>query len=282
MSKNDGTIDRLVLVKGDGKVAERFNLVLVAEGYRKDEASTFEADALAVANKVIAAAPFDTMASALNIFRLDVWSTQSGADRNGTKVATYFDAYFAQDPQRLLLVDAVLVTDTVEAALSDAAAGAHAHKIVVIVNTVFDGGSGGISAGVAVASRAVSARTVVHELGHLFGLVDEYDTVGPDSISNWSHVPPSPPAPPKSQVPNLSMSYALADLPWADLVDAQTPLPTDGYSQATWSTVGAFAVADSVGSNYRPQSRCRMRYAETGSFCTVCERHIEQALKAAT
>ena len=68
MGKADGEVTQLVLVAGDGQLAKRFNVVIVAEGYRKVDQATFEADALAVANAIVGAEPFAGLAAAINIF----------------------------------------------------------------------------------------------------------------------------------------------------------------------------------------------------------------------
>lgn len=277
MGDSDGYVDTLVLLAGDGQVAARYNIVLVAEGYSKTDAGTFFKDAQAICNTVLAEPPFAALASSINVFRLDVWSTESGADVSAKQVKTYFNAAFDDTTTQLLRVDEALVVKTVQQALSDNAVAGHAHKMIVVVNTDSYGGSGGIGAGVCVASRETGAITLLHELGHLFGLLDEYDS------ASDKHAPPShaPPAPPKiATSPNISMSCNYADLPWKDLVDPATPLPTEGPN-VTASTVGAFEVEDEGSTAYRPQWQCRMRHLKTDAFCVVCARHIAQTLKTA-
>jgi hypothetical protein len=122
-----------------------------------------------------------------------------------------------------------------------------------------------------VASRGLGidamARTVLHELGHTFGLVDEYPAGG-----GWG--------------PNLSLGYDLAILPWRDLVLAASPpvppLPTfgrgDGSDGISLATVGAF-VDPALPGWYRSQWLCRMRYSRHEAFCKVCSGYIDRALE---
>jgi len=262
---SDGYVERLVLVAGDGQIASRFNIVLVADGYRDVDRTLFEADAAQIAISVLSAKPFVDHADTVNIFRLDVWSAERGAGDASHTVRTYFDSAFDANVPQLLLANTALVANTVQLAFSSDGSDGHAHKMIVVVNTDTYGGSGGVGAGVAVASRAEAAITLLHELGHLFGLLDEYDR--PNVLASFA----------ESVAPNLASSSVRTDLPWADLVAPKTFLPTDGH-RVPDATVGAFSVDDD-GTSYRPQWRCRMRHTVTGSYCAVCERHIARILE---
>lgn len=279
MGTADGTVERLVLVAGDGAIGARYNLVLVAEGYRAEDADTFYGDALKITKAILAEPPFAAHKKALNIFRLDVWSKEAGADRGSTKAATYFDAAFDNVTTQLLRVDEELVAKTVQDAFVEDEHEGHAHKVVVVVNTSAYGGSGGLGAGVCVTARSHGASTLLHELGHLFSLLDEYDSPAafPQPLGN----PPAPPTPPLSTTPitspNISFSAERANLPWANLVASATPLPTDGYGNA--KTIGAYSVKDQGMTVYRSQWECCMRSVGLDPYCTVCAGHIESILK---
>ena len=73
--------------------------------------------------------PFLASERGLNIYRLDVWSQQAGADRPraagppGRHRVTYFNAHFSEVIFRLLLVDEELVIETVRALLMGTPAG---------------------------------------------------------------------------------------------------------------------------------------------------------------
>jgi len=270
-----GIVEGLVPLHGHVQLYDqRFNLVLVAEGYRAGDRAMFEGDVAAVVDRLRAAAPFAAHPGAFNVFRLDVWSVEPGASRGAASVNTYFRAQFpgtfagSSAPPQLLLVDEDLVLATVEQQLAQTFKKKVClpHKIIVMVNTEYHGGSGGAGDGIAVASRAhgpaVTARTVLHELGHAFGLIDEYPAGG-----GWA--------------PNLAHASDRDRLPWEDLVPASASLPSMGGagSGISFATVGAFADPDLPGW-YRPQWLCRMRYSRHDAFCKVCARYIERALQS--
>src|SRR5262249_31723272 len=120
--------------------------------------------------------PFGEMMSAINVFRVDVQSTDSGADDpvvsdGGTnaRARTFFDATFGSfGVRRLLTVNNNTVLATARRAVPEF------RMSVVIVNSTVFGGSGGQ---VAAFSRALSApETALHEMGHsAFSLADEYE-----------------------------------------------------------------------------------------------------------
>jgi hypothetical protein len=295
MSTSDGTVKQLVLLSGDGNVGAAFNIVLVAEGYRDEDLGTFASDAEDVLAQLTRNEPFASNIKAFNVFRLDVASTEAGADDQTGKRATYFDAHFASYPPQLLLVDSGLVESEVQGYLTSGdGSKAAVHKAVVLVNTPRDGGSGGVGEAVCVASRAYGAATILHELGHTFGLTDEYAADGPGELplamrlrvrqlraaKREQRAAERPPvgAP---RWPNLSISYRRQDLPepWAALIDHDTPLPTiRGRDEPPLppDTVGAFPDLNS--DCYRPQWDCTMRDCED-PFCAVCRDFINTEIR---
>lgn len=270
------TVEGLVLIHGDVDTYERrFNLVFVAEGYRLIDRLKFERDVDSVLASLQNTAPFGPHIGSINVFRLDVWSMETGADRGtADPVNTHFDAVFpgtfagSAAPPQLLVVDEKIVLARVSYHFQGRAS--LPHKIIVLVNSEHYGGSGGAGDGIAVASRyrgdGTMERVVLHELGHTFGLVDEYPAGG-----GWG--------------PNLSNYFDIMALPWKDLVvSSPTPvlLPTirsPGVGAGiSFATIGAFQDPD-LPNWYRPQWLCRMRFTRHDSFCTVCASHIERALK---
>jgi hypothetical protein len=269
MGATDGEVLKLERISHSyRKIEETFNLVFVAEGYSEELQSRFEGDVQEIMDQLAQTAPFKDRLAAFNFFRLPVASTQDGADRGPIAVRTYFDAEFpgtlpgSELPRQLLVVNEQLVLETVKAAFegrfgSDASL---PHKIIVLVNTIYDGGSGGSADGIAVTSRSFGIRTALHELGHTFGLVDEYPSDG-------------------GVGPNLADTL---DLPWQAKVNTfLTPLPTvaalDGPA-ITFETIGAFVDPAFSPVRYRSQWLCRMRYCCHDAFCSVCADHIDGQL----
>jgi IgA Peptidase M64 len=118
--------------------------------------------------------PFDELWNAINAYRVDVVSTDSGADDpvacggTGAAPATYFNASFCNGGIRRALV--VNNTTAITSANQQVP---EWDVILVIVNNSIYGGTGG---NVAVSSTAPNANEIIiHKLGPTaFGLADEY------------------------------------------------------------------------------------------------------------
>ena len=236
MSASDGRVIGTAKIVDHGPAAARWNAVVLSEGYRESELGQFAGDAQRFADALLATTPFDENERAINVFRVDVASTDSGADDpeacggTGATPATFFDAtYCGAGIDRLLLVD----TETVMETASDAVP--EWHVAVVIVNATKYGGSG--AAGVPVYSLAADAEKIaIHELGHSgFGLADEYcearrrpatATRATSRSSRTSRQTPT--APPSSGAPTCSPAPRCPPLPTPDCTgcDPQpSPIP---------------------------------------------------------
>lgn len=292
MGINDGSVKGAVKILDGGDPAERFNLVLVAEGYRESELGQFEDDAMHFMRGFLRTDPFDAHRCAFNIWRLDVASDESGADDpaacggTGAMPRTYFDARFCNGGiRRALVCDSALVLSTVAAHVPQF------HSAQVIVNSSVYGGTGGP---VGVSSTATHntggdpidwREILIHEMGHsVFGLADEYFyyagcDVNEPSANHHANLEPLQ--------PNVTLSATAAGK-WNDLVNTTTlptssnpdcghcppdivPAPSDlvvgTYEGAHYCHCGA----------YRPSYNCRMR--KLGEpFCAVCRREIHEYL----
>src|SRR6266545_4932525 len=100
MGTADGQVLGATQIVNNGSPARRFNLVLVSEGYQAGQMGQFATDAQSFVDTLFATPPFNDLRCAFNVYRVDVTSTDSGADDpaacggSGTGVATYFDASF--------------------------------------------------------------------------------------------------------------------------------------------------------------------------------------------
>src|SRR5438874_6315018 len=165
MGTADGAVVGATKILDHGSDTDRWTIVIVAEGYRTAELAQFHNDAQNFLNTLLTTAPFDTLQGALNVYRLDVRSTDSGADDpvgcggTGATPATYFDASFCGNGiQRLLVVNTTNVLNAVNANV------VAWNVIMVLVNSPIYGGSGGA---VATVSRAPAANEIaLHEIGH--------------------------------------------------------------------------------------------------------------------
>jgi hypothetical protein len=284
MGSSDGRVIGTTKIVDHGDDAERWNLVIVSEGYREEELPQFERDAQSFVDVLAATPPFDELMPAINVHRVDVASTDSGADNpaacggDDAVPATFFDASFCnQGVQRLLVVDDLGVFNVVNEQVPE-------HRmILVIVNSTVYGGSGG---SVAVFSLAAGANEIaLHEMGHTaFGLADEYEYFqGCGAETDHDHHDAVEPA-----EPNVTVNSDRATIKWASLIDAATPVPTTSNADCSQcdpqpspvpaGTVGAFEGAHYFHCGaFRPAFDCRMRNI-VQPFCPVCQQRIRDTI----
>lgn len=291
MSTSDGYVSGLVKVHDGGAPSDRFNLVLVAEGYQVGEIVQFQSDVDELVEHLFNTSPFDeeALACAFNIYRLEVVSDESGADYpncddgsgDGSTVDTYFDASFCADGEitRLMSGDSGLAQTTVEDYLPEWT------QVLVIVNDSRRGGAGGSVAWTTTGSFDWK-DVFIHELGHsAFGLADEYDYyAGGDEEGQDNHPGPEP------IQPNVSIEPDPSLVKWSSLVNAGSDVPTMNNSDCSTVNNDASPVAVNIvgtfeGAHYyhcdayRPQYNCMMRTTGT-DFCVVCQQEIRDTLSA--
>lgn len=282
MTSADGQVVGMTQIVSSGPATERWNLVILSDGYQSGQLGQFATDAQAFVNTLFATAPFDRLRGAINVFRIDVSSTDRGADdpcaNPPVTAATFFDARFcAFDIPRLLVIDPVTVLTTAAAQVPQF------HRAIVIVNSTTYGGSGGP---VAVYSRAQNAEEVaLHELGHSeFGLADEYEYLAGCGVAEGHDVHPAG----EPSEPNVTLDPNRATNKWRDLVATMTNMPTTTNASCGQcdpqpnpvpaGTIGAYEGAHYYHCGaYRPAFDCRMR-ALGQPFCDVCQRVIERRL----
>ena len=267
-----------------GPPEQRWNAVIVSEGYRSNEMDQFATDAGNFAEALLAAAPFDRLRAAINIFRVDVTSTESGAkdpkkcNGTGAKPKTFFDASFCSNGiRRLLIANNGRVIKVVSKQVPQW------HMAFLAVNSTISGGSGGP---VATFSKAPgSTEIAIHEMGHTyFGLADEYEYFSGCATDN-GHDKHSKSEP--SQ-PNITTNKDRTKVKWRDLIQASTPVPTTSNancancdpqpSPVPVGTIGLFEGGDYFHCGvYRPEFDCRMRNLNK-PFCGVCQQVIVKKL----
>jgi hypothetical protein len=227
---------------------------------------------------------FDRLQTAINVHRVDVTSTESGAadptacGGTGASPPTYFDASFCNNGiRRLLEVNNMTVLSVAGAQVPQW------HMALVIVNSTVYGGSGGA---VATFSKTPGAMEIaLHEMGHAaFGFADEYEYYAGCAIDvGHDHHPGTEPS-----QPNVTVNPNRATIKWGSLILPATPVPTTKNADCSVcgpqpspvpaGTVSAFEGADYYHCDcYRPQFNCRMR-ALNNPFCAVCQQVIVQKL----
>ena len=286
MTTNDGSVLGTTQIVDHGPVSRRFNLVITCDGYQAAQMTQFANDAQSFVDELFATTPFEAVQGAFNVFRIDVVSTDAGADDpttctggTGATVATFFDASFCSDgARRALHVNNQTVLSVVNQQVPQ-----H-HAIVVIVNSPIYGGTGGQIGVFSLASDATEIG--IHELGHTaFGFADEYEyLLGCGEDTDRDHHGAGEPA-----EPNVTTTSDRNTIKWADLILPATPMPTTSNADCTKcdpqgnpvsaSTVGAFEGADTFHCGaFRAQFDCKMRTLGK-PFCAVCQRRIRATME---
>jgi hypothetical protein len=285
MTTADGSVLGTTKVVDNGPSSVRWDLVIMGDGYQSGQMAQYEADVRRIVDHLFGTPPFDEMRPAINIHRVNVTSTDRGADDptacggTGATARTYFDASFCNDGLRRSLK----VNDaTALATLDDQVPQWNA--VLVVVNSTVHGGSGGT---VGTCSLAPGAEDrFLHELGHsAFGLADEYETYrGCDSgETDRNNHPGNEPA----EV-NVTVNTDPATLKWRRFVADPTDVPTTRNADCTEcdsqaspfpaGTVGLFEGADKYHCGaFRPEFDCKMRISSK-PFCAICRERIRRVL----
>lgn len=296
MGVNDGEVIGATKILDNGPDDQRMNLVLVAEAFKDTQQGDFDArcDEFIVA---LEAEPwYPVVGGAINVWKLNVSSTDEDADDpvdcsdeagDGTVADTYFDATFCKDgfTQRCLGVDWGLVTATLNTHVPVWYAAA------VVVNTPKRGGCAVhpiFATGLGSRPGEEWTDIALHEFGHAaFRLADEYP------YGRGDNAPAGEPI-----RPNITTTTSLADLAatgqtvkmlWAEMVTPEVPITTMENPDCTLVDerpnvldddfkIGMFEGAGYYHCGlYRPAYLCRMRVS-TEPFCGVCIQGIADAL----
>lgn len=282
MGSSDGYVVGTTKVVDHGPENARWNLVIIGDGYRANELSNYHTHVQSFITELRNTPPFNELFCGINVHRIDVVSTDSGADDPGcargmaVTANTYFDAtfctMFAGNPlDRLLSVDTALALSVASAQVP------LRHQVLCIVNSTKYGGSGGTIATCSVDAQA--NEIAIHEIGHsAFGLADEYG-------GNGAGTPAGEPS-----QPNATRDTNRATNKWRALIAEATPMPSQCDASCAASTCvppASLPPAGAVGTyegavysdcnTYRPLPSCYMR--DYGPFCPVCAGVIRATLQ---
>jgi hypothetical protein len=168
LGKADGTQVQPELVLGPGEATGRFDVAVLGDGYRASELGKLRDDAARLGAGLVAGEPFKSYAKLVNVWRIPVASTDSGAGHDDEAQDTAFRCrYGCFGMDRLICCDRDKVTAVVQASLPGFDA------VLVLVNDEQYGGAG--DSGYASVYNGPSMVDVArHELGHQLALRDEY------------------------------------------------------------------------------------------------------------
>lgn len=139
---------------------------------------------------------------------------------------------------------------------------------VVIIDDARYWGVGNYNMFTAVPAHSQSLRLLItHEMGHFFGLNEEYGgqetelAFAPNISEPWSQ--------------NITFRTQRADIKWGDLIEAGTTIPTPTSSWTSGRKIGAYRGGypnDSRSMTPVPDGVCTM--SSGSDFCAVCRRAI--------
>lgn len=283
MTTADGSVLGHTQIFGSAPLNRAFNVVVMGDGFTAAQQTAFNNAANAFVNALRATHPFDDLSPAINVFRVNVTSTDSGADDpapaggTGATARTYFDSSFGGNNIRRLLICNQTTALTVAAAQVPQFTVA-----LVIVNSTIYGGSGGSVATYSLAGGAT--EIALHEMGHTaFQLGDEYAYYAGGNETGHDHHPAAEPG-----RPNTTINTDRNTLKWRWAVAASTAIPTmtnpncaqvdTRPSPVPAGTVGLFEGADYYHCGaYRPEYDCKMRNLGV-PYCRICTQVIWASL----
>ncbi len=251
----------------NGEIAEKVDLVFVAEGYTVSEMDKFRKDAARFTDFLFRIEPFAGRKKDFNVWAVESPSEESGTDIPGEGIwkNTALNAGFWTFgiDRYLTTSDLFAVRDRVRNVPCDA--------VYVIVNSSKYGGGGIYNYyGLGTADHESSCSVFVHEFGHSFaGLADEYYTseVTYNDFYNLKNEP---------WEPNIT-TLVNFDTKWKDMLPPGTPVPTPD-TEKNKNKIGVYEGGGYVSKGvYRPMIDCRM-HSNRSDFCPVCRRAINRMI----
>lgn len=251
-----------------GSPKECIDIVIVPEGYSKEEASLFAEDAEKACQYLFSHNPFDKMKYAFNVVRVDTFAVETGVSvprKNLWKnsvFGSHFDTFYS---------DRYLTTSKMKN-LHTILEGIPYEHIIILANSPEYGGGGIFNYYMLTSSRdSRFAPVLVHEFGHSFaGLGDEYFYEQDINLGLYDvNVEP--------WEPNLTTLVDFSKK-WKDMLEKGVKIPTTDNKDGK---VGVYEGGGYVFKGvYRPVfSDCRMRNNESLHFCPVCERAVINAIE---
>ena len=247
-----------------GNHHKKLDIVIIPDGYTKDEMDKFHSDCNRFVKYFFEVEPFKSNKNKVNFWSVDAISEESGADIPGDGIwrNTVLNSHFYTfDSERYLTTQDIKT-------VRDIAAYTPYDQIYILVNTDKYGGGGIYNYyNLCSADHPSAAQVFTHEFGHAFAaLADEYayDEGTADQLYDMTVEPW------QVNITNL-VDF---ESKWKNLVEVGTPIPTPNTKEYK-NTVGAYEGAGYVKKGlYRPTPDCKMRSNNTNDFCPVCYKAV--------
>jgi len=251
-----------------GDPANKVDIVIIPDGYTKEEMEKFKTDCGKFSQYLFNASPYKENKETFNIWGIEAPSKESGTDipgRNTWKRTIVNTTFYTFDEERYCMTSDYK-------AVRDFAANAPYDQIYILVNSSkYGGGSIYNHYSVCVADNKLSEYIFVHEFGHGFAfLADEYYT----SSTAYLDFYPTDIEPLEA---NLTTKVNF-DSKWKEMMDKDIPIPTPNDT-TYMHKVGLFEGGGYVAKNiYRPSYDCSMKSASINNFCPVCKKAIQEMI----
>jgi hypothetical protein len=249
-----GVVDvRTILRSGDP--VKRADIVVISDGFAKEEVGKFERLADTIARTVLTIEPFKNYSHYVNVHRVTVVEEKSGIAGGGTRLGSRVS-------------DRSILTCDREAAWKYGRLAPDCDLVIVCANVRGDVRATGGSGVMTVDASGDFNDVVLHEMGHAFGgLDDEYVEAG-DAAVFPDYGDPEEPAhinSTRQSNPKLVKWHYWSQPP---------ALPDD---QRTGCFPGSYYRATGY---YRPAKTCRMREPTYRRYCAVCLEQLEKRFYA--
>ncbi|MGK9475965.1 M64 family metallopeptidase [Melioribacter sp. OK-6-Me] len=242
---------------------KKLDIVIVPEGYTKEEMEKFHNDCDRFAEYLFEFSPFSESREKINIWGIEAPSEETGTDipaENIWKNTLVNSRFYTFDSERYLMTEDYY-------SVRDVASNAPYDQIFILVNTSkYGGGAIYNFYNVTASDNRLSKLIFVHEFGHgLAGLADEYaDTTTYNEFYNLAIEP---------WEPNIT-TLVNFDSKWKSLIDENTPVPTPNDSIYA-NKIGVFEGGGYVSKGvYRPTLNSLMRSFSSSEFNEVCRKAI--------
>lgn len=303
----------VISVQKMGEPAKKVDLLILGDGYTRDEMGQFRKDVERFTKALFDTSPFKERKKDFNVWAIEVASQDSGPDQphlgifRNTALGCSYNTF--DSPRYMLTYE--------NKAFREIAANAPYDQLFFIVNSNQYGGGGIFNLYSTTFTRAEKEvqswwpdYVFVHEFGHSFGgLGDEYYSSSVAYTDFYS----SKVEPWES---NVTALHDPDNVKWKDLIEEGTPLPTPWdkaeydeldaerraletddpdygrklteitvrreelfQKQKYFGKVGAFEGSGYVSEGmYRPSLDCRMFTKSLAEFCPVCRQAIERMI----
>lgn len=255
-------------VINNGDPSTKVDIVIIPEGYTKEEMKLFRKDCEKFSGYLFNSSPFKENKDKFNIRGIEAQSEESGADIPADSIwkkTLLGTNFYTFDLERYLMTGDYKT-------VCDVAANAPYDQIYILVNSdKYGGGAIYNYYSVCVNQNRYEEYVFTHEFGHGFaGLADEYYT----SDVAYEDFYPLDVEPIE---PNLT---TLVDFKskWENMISDTIPVPTPNDSKYE-NVVGVFEGGGYISKGvYRPKIDCTMKSISVNNFCPVCSKAIQDMI----